>query len=84
MPGAEIYFKTDDNTLYIESLRYFEMCGFKLMWQTDDLHNNEPDWNIRTEHENMFSGEGITIKACITRMISAELDKATLSVSREL
>ena len=32
-----------------------------------DLHENEPEWNIRTEHEGMFTEMGIKIKALIAR-----------------
>ena len=34
---------------------------------TFDLHENEPEWNIRTEHEGMFTEMGIKIKALIAR-----------------
>ena len=45
--------------------RFF--LGFEITWQTFDLHKNEPDWNLRTEHEGMFSEQGIPIKALIAR-----------------
>ena len=53
--GAEIWFKTDDDDLFRDSLSYFPAAGFEITWQTFDLHKNEPDWNLRTEHEGMFS-----------------------------
>ena len=31
------------------------------------MHENEPAWNIRTEHEGMFTEMGIKIKALIAR-----------------
>ena len=31
------------------------------------LHENEPEWNIRTEHEGMFTERGIKIKALSAR-----------------
>lgn len=65
--GAEIYFKTDDDDLFRDSLEYFPAAGFEITWQTFDLHKDEPDWNIRTEHEGMFSEQGIPIKALIAR-----------------
>ena len=68
--GAEIYFKTDDDDLFRDSLGYFPAAGFEITWQTFDLHKNEPDWNIRTEHEGMFSEQGIPIKALIARKLS--------------
>lgn len=66
-PGGEIHFKTDDDNLFSDSLNYFEEAGFTIPWKTYDLHSeNIPD-NIVTEHENMFSNEGIKIKALIAK-----------------
>ena len=65
--GAEIWFKTDDDDLFRDSLAYFPAAGFEITWQTFDLHKDEPDWNLRTEHEGMFSEQGIPIKALIAR-----------------
>ena len=66
---GEIYFKTDDDELFEGSLRYFEECGFEIIKKTYDLHS-EPIWenNIETEHEKMFTEQGIKIKALIARM----------------
>lgn len=66
-PGGEIHFKTDDDNLFSDSLHYFEEAGFEIIWKTYDLHSeNIPD-NIVTEHETMFSNEGIKIKALIAK-----------------
>lgn len=67
-PNAEIYFKTDDDDLFDSSLSYFEEAGFKIIKKTYDLHN-EPifEKNIETEHEKMFSEQGIKIKALIAK-----------------
>lgn len=66
--NGEIYFKTDDDDLFNSSLGYFEESGFKIISKTYDLHN-EPifETNIETEHEKMFSEQGIKIKALIAR-----------------
>lgn len=66
---GEIYFKTDDNELFEASLHYFEESGFKIVKKTYDLHQ-EPifERNIETEHEKMFSEQGIKIKACIAKL----------------
>ena len=66
--NGEIYFKTDDDDLFISSLNYFEEAGFKIIKKTYDLHS-EPDfwYNIETEHEKMFSEQGIKIKALVAR-----------------
>src|SRR5699024_1405295 len=65
--GGEIWFKTDDDDLFRDSLSYFPAAGFEITWQTADLHADEPAWNLRTEHEGMFSEQGIPIKALIAR-----------------
>ena len=67
--GGEIYFKTDDDELFQGSLGYFEEAGFTIVKKTYDLHA-EPIWedNIQTEHEKMFSEQGIKIKALIAHI----------------
>lgn len=67
--GGEIFFKTDDDNLFNDSLLYFKESGFEIINKTYDLHN-EPIFedNIITEHEKMFSEEGIKIKALIARL----------------
>ena len=64
---SRIYFKTDDDDLFRDSLEYFPASGYDIEWMTFDLHENEPEWNIRTEHEGMFTEMGIKIKALIAR-----------------
>ena len=66
--GGEIFFKTDDNDLFKDSIIYFENSEFKIINKTFDLHN-EPIFedNIVTEHEKMFSDQGIKIKALIAK-----------------
>lgn len=65
---GEIYFKTDDDELFEESLEYFETTGFEIVKKTLDLHNDLIFEDIRTEHENMFSEQGIKIKALIAKL----------------
>ena len=69
IPNGEIYFKTDDDGLFESSLLYFEEAGFEILKKTYDLHN-EPifEKNIETEHEKMFSKQGIKIKALIAQL----------------
>jgi tRNA (guanine-N7-)-methyltransferase len=64
---AEIRFKTDDDELFDESLEYFEQSGYEIIYLTRDLHASDVDDNIETEHEKMFSAEGIKIKYCIAK-----------------
>ena len=66
--NGEIYFKTDDDDLFDASLTYFEETGFEIVKKTYDLHSEEPEENIRTEHEEMFSKEGIKIKSLIAKL----------------
>ena len=69
--NGEIYFKTDDDDLFNSSLLYFEESGFKILKKTYDLHTeNIFEKNIETEHEKMFSEQGIKIKALIAKMVS--------------
>ena len=60
--NAEIRFKTDDDLLFEESIEYFKECGFEISELTYDLHNSNIDGGPVTEHEKMFSEEGIKIK----------------------
>ena len=64
--NGEIYFKTDDDELFEASLEYFKEAGFKIDKITYDLHKEAIfEENIETEHEKMFSAEGIKIQALI-------------------
>ncbi len=64
---AEIRFKTDDDGLFDESLEYFAQSGYEITYLTRDLHSSDITDNIETEHEKMFSQEGIKIKYCIAK-----------------
>ncbi len=66
--GGEIYFKTDDDNLFKASIKYFEESGFTIKDITYDLHSNSIWSNIETEHEKMFSKQGIKIKALIAKV----------------
>lgn len=66
--NGEVYFKTDDDALFTESITYFKETGFDIEKCTYDLANEPNFWeNIETEHEKMFKEEGIKIKALIAR-----------------
>lgn len=66
---ACIYFKTDDDELFEASLEYFDEAGFEVINKTYDLHKEDIfEGNIETEHEKMFTEEGINIKACIAKI----------------
>lgn len=68
--GGEIYFKTDDDGLFNDSLVYFKESGYEVLAYTYDLENEKDFWdNIETEHEKMFKAEGIKIKAIKAKKI---------------
>lgn len=64
---GEIHFKTDNDDLFLASQRYFEECGFDIVYLTEDLHSSGYEGNIVTEHEQMFSNDGIKIKFLIAK-----------------
>lgn len=70
---GKIFFKTDDDELFNDSLTYFENTGYRIEKITRDLEKEEMFWdgeeNIETEHEKMFKAEGIKIKALIASVI---------------
>lgn len=66
---SEIRFKTDDDELFDESLEYFKQSGYEIIYMTRDLHSSDVKDNIETEHEKMFSAEGINIKYLIAKQL---------------
>ncbi len=66
---GEIWFKTDDDGLFEETLEYLEETGFEVTYLTHDLHASDFAENLVTEHEKMFSDEGKPIKFLIARPI---------------
>ena len=60
--GGEIWFKTDDDALFEESLPYFDACVFELRYQTGDLHAAGVTPNYVSEHEMKFTALGVPIK----------------------
>ena len=66
--NGEVYFKTDDDVLFNDSINYFIESGFEIIDKTFDLKNTPEFWdNIITEHEKMFMEQGINIKALKAR-----------------
>lgn len=67
--NGEIWFKTDNDDLFLATLRYMEEAGFAVYAKTFDLHaENDPE-NIESEHEVMFTAQGIRTKALKARML---------------
>ena len=73
--GGEIWFKTDDEGLFRDSLIYFAVSGFEPVWTTEDLHASGFTPNYVSEHERRFVSQGIPIKAGIWRKTAAEIDE---------
>lgn len=63
--NGEIWFKTDDDTLFKQSVEYFIEQGFEIKYRTTDLHNSSFTESIPTEHEKMFTEMGIPTKFLI-------------------
>ncbi len=74
--GGEVRFKTDNDDLFLASKRYFSECGFELAFVTEDLHGSGYEDNVMTEHEHMFSEQGIPIKFLIAVKRPTEREKA--------
>lgn len=64
---GEIWFKTDDDDLFKESLVYFKQTGFEIVWKTYDLHSTDFKDSVVTEHEKMFVEMGKKIKFLIAK-----------------
>ena len=71
---GEIWFKTDDETLFEDSLVYFDLCGFEIRFLTHDLHASGFQPNHLSEHEVHFSEMGVPIKAGVFRKSGPEPD----------
>ena len=66
--GGEIWFKTDDDTLFDESLVYFDLCGFEPVTVGRDLHADGFKPNYVSEHEEKYMAQGVPIKYGVFRM----------------
>ncbi|UYO63135.1 tRNA (guanosine(46)-N7)-methyltransferase TrmB [Acetobacterium wieringae] len=66
--NGEIHFKTDSDDLFRDSIKYLESAGFTITTLINDLHAADYSDNIETEHERMFSDQGIKIKFLIASL----------------
>ena len=73
-PGGEIWFKTDDDRLFTDSLAYFDLCGFEEIYRTMDLAGSGFRPNYISEHEQKFREMGMPIRFGIFRMTEKEPD----------
>ena len=68
-PGGEIWFKTDNDALFIATKRYMGECGFEIRYLTDDLHASGFAPNYVSEHERLYMSQGKAIHFLIARMM---------------
>ena len=62
-PDGVFRFKTDNDGLFAYSLETLPENGFRILWQTGDLHGSERAAdNIMTEYERNFTAKGVLIK----------------------
>lgn len=66
--GGEIHFKTDDDTLFADSLAYFDLCGYVPVFLTEDLHRSGYAPNYVSEHEEKYAALGVPIKGAVFRV----------------
>jgi tRNA (guanine-N7-)-methyltransferase len=59
---AEVWFKTDDQSLFQDSLHYFQNTGFTELDVTDNLDQRNFVDHIMTEYEEKFINQGVQIK----------------------
>ena len=60
-PQGEVHFKTDNRGLFEFSLEEFTALGLTMKNISWDLHQSEPEDNVRTEYETKFSQQGFPI-----------------------
>jgi tRNA (guanine-N7-)-methyltransferase len=65
--GGEIWFKTDDETLYEDSRVYLDLCGFEAVYRTENLQESGFEPNYISEHERKFMDLGVPIRFGIFR-----------------
>ncbi|MBQ8094619.1 MAG: tRNA (guanosine(46)-N7)-methyltransferase TrmB [Clostridia bacterium] len=65
---GEIWFKTDDDTLFEESIPCFEESGFELITVIRDLAVTDFKPNYISEHEQMYRDMNVPIKFLVARM----------------
>ena len=68
--NGEIWFKTDDDRLFEDSIGYFKECGFEITYITRDLHAVGFVPNYLTEHEIRYVAKEIPIKFLIAKKMT--------------
>lgn len=67
-PGAQLWFKTDSDTLFSDTLGYLAGAGFAVKFLTRDLHASGFTPNFVTEHEQKFVAQGLPVRFLIAEM----------------
>ncbi len=67
--GGTIRLKTDDQSLYEASLKYFEREGFEIIFKTDDLMIDEFQDDFISEYETKWRSQDVKIKAILVRNV---------------
>jgi tRNA (guanine-N7-)-methyltransferase len=62
--GGEIHMKTDNLPLFEFSLEEFKEAGFKILFESRNLHENGPS-EVMTDYEMKFHDMGIKINKCV-------------------
>lgn len=66
--NSEIWFKTDDKSLFVDSQEYLKLMGFVIKYITYDLHKSDFKNNIMTEYEERFTTAGMPIMFLIAEL----------------
>lgn len=62
---SKIIMKTDNINLFNYSKETLKQDGYKIIWETNDLHKENDKENIMTEYEKKFTKKGIKINKLI-------------------
>ena len=73
---GEIFFKTDSQVLYEDTMEYLKAANFEIVKFTDNLdRDNIFRDNTITIHEQIYSLQGVTIKAIIAKALKLTIKK---------
>ncbi len=66
--NGEIFFKTDDDNLFQDTIEYFKDENFEIIDSSNDIEEKDIfNPNVETEHEKMFKNANLKIKALIAK-----------------
>lgn len=65
-PEAELWFKTDNGPLFLATRRYLTEAGdYEITYLTENLHQSGFTRSLPTEHERMFTAQGLATRFLI-------------------